>query len=137
MSLIQWNPSFATGIPAIDAQHKNLVEIIRRLQQALETSQPQAETAEILRFLLRYVDEHFILEESYMEYIGYPELPAHRQLHLQLRMQVHALNDRLARDEPGTAMDLSMLLFHWLKDHILHDDLAYVSHAQERKRRKA
>jgi len=134
MSSIQWNPRYATGIPEIDAQHKNLVEVIHKLRQALEKGHPHAETMEIMQFLLGYVDEHFTLEEAYMEHIGYPGLPQHRKLHEQLRMQVYALNDRLAHDEPGSAMELSLLLFHWLMDHILHDDNSYVAHAKERKK---
>lgn len=136
MPSIQWNPRFATGITTIDAQHKNLVEVIQRLQQALETGHPHAETMEIMQFLLGYVDGHFALEEAYMKHIGYPGLPGHQKLHDQLRMQVNALNDRLAHDEPGSAMELSILLFHWLRDHILEDDFSYVSHARDRRRLK-
>jgi len=137
MPSIQWSPRFATGIPAIDVQHRNLVEVIHKLQLALETGQPHKETMEIMQFLLGYVDEHFTLEEAYMEHIGYPGLPQHRKLHEQLRIQVNALHDRLSNDEPGSAMELSLLLFHWLRDHILHDDFSYVFHAQERKKPKA
>ena len=137
MPSIQWNPKYATGIPAIDAQHKNLVEVIHKLQQALEKGHPHAETMEIMQFLLRYVEEHFILEEAYMEYISYPGLHQHRKLHEQLRMQVIALNDRLAKNEPGSAIELSLLLFHWLTEHILHDDNSYVAHAKARRKLKA
>ncbi len=136
MPSIQWNPRYATGIPAIDAQHKNLVEVIHKLQQALEQGHPHTETMEIMQFLLRYVEEHFILEEAYMEYIGYPGLPHHLKLHEQLRMQVIALNDRLIKNEPGSAIELSLLLFHWLTEHILHDDNSYATHARERRKPK-
>ena len=34
MLTIHWNSSYATGIPDIDAQHKNLIEHIQKLQEA-------------------------------------------------------------------------------------------------------
>ena len=134
MQLITWSPSYATGIPAIDAQHKNLLEHIQRLQQALHEGRAQDESAELMAFLLSYVDEHFALEEAYMEHIAYPRLTQHREIHRLLRIRVQAIADRLAKADPGAGIDLSLLLFEWLRDHILHDDLAYVDHARSRKR---
>ena len=104
------------------------------MSEALWTPSPERVLKANMTEFLRYVEEHFILEEAYMEYIGYPGLPHHRKLHEQLRMQVNALNERLSQNEPGSAMELSLLLFHWLTDHILHDDNSYVAHAKERKK---
>jgi hemerythrin-like metal-binding protein len=137
MPSIQWNPKYATGIPAIDNQHKSLVEAIHALQLAIEEGRAQAETMELMQFLLRYVDEHFSLEEAYMEHLAFPDLPAHRDLHDRLRTRVKALHDRLARGDAGVTMELPLLLFEWLRDHILHDDFSYVNHARDRKRQQA
>ena len=134
MPSIQWNPRYATGIPAIDAQHKNLVEAIHRLQHALESGLTREDTMELMRFLLQYMDEHFTLEEAYMAHIGFPDLEHHKLIHQRLRMRVNAIHDRLAREEPGSAMELSLLLFEWLRDHILHDDFSYVEHARKHER---
>jgi hemerythrin-like metal-binding protein len=130
MPSIEWNPRYATGIAAIDYQHKTLVEHIGKLQQALEAERIQEEAAGLMEFLVRYVDEHFTLEEAYMEHIGYPGLAEHRDLHGRLRIRVQALADKVARGAPGTGMELSLLLFGWLRDHILHDDFMYVEHAR-------
>ncbi len=130
MPSIEWNPRYATGIATIDYQHKTLVEHIGKLQEALETDHLQEETSNLMAFLVHYVDEHFLLEEAYMEHIAYPGLEEHRNLHIRLRIRVQAMADKLARMEPGVGMELSLLLFGWLRDHILHDDFLYVEHAR-------
>jgi hemerythrin-like metal-binding protein len=137
MPSVQWNPKYATGIPAIDEQHKSLINAIHALQVAIEEGRAQAETLELMEFLERYVDEHFALEEAYMEHISFPELPAHREVHDRLRIRVQALHSRLSRGDAGVTMELPMLLFEWLRDHILHDDFSYVHHARERRRQQA
>jgi hemerythrin len=126
-----WSPRYATGIPAIDAQHQGLFEAIQKLQDALENGQALAETLETTAFLMRYVDEHFRAEEAYMVRIGYPELMDHQELHGRLRSRVEGIRLRVEAAEEGSAMELSTLLFEWLRDHILHDDFSYVRFARD------
>lgn len=128
MPSIEWNARYETGVAAIDYQHRTLVEHIGKLQRALEEDRLQEEAVGLMTFLVHYVDEHFTLEEAYMEHIGYPELAQHRELHGRLRIRVQALADKLARGEPGDGVELSALLFGWLRDHILHDDFMYIEH---------
>ena len=135
MPTIHWNSSYATGIEAIDAQHKNMIEHIQKLQESLHEGRVHEETTELMGFLLHYVDEHFTMEEAYMEHIGYPQLGQHQELHRQLRFRVQGIADRLARADSSANIDLSLLLFEWLRDHILRDDSAYVEHARSRPKR--
>lgn len=131
MPYIEWTPRYETGIPEIDAQHRNLVELIRRLQAALEEGLPQATALELSGFLLRYVEEHFRDEEAFMERIHFPGLPDHRLLHERLRARAVKIAERISTGEAGSAEELSLLLFEWLRDHILHDDFSYAAHARQ------
>jgi hemerythrin len=126
-----WSPRYATGIPAIDAQHQRLFEIIQKLQEALEADRAQGETLETTAFLVRYVDEHFRAEEAYMARIGYPDLEEHQELHGRLRSRVQGIRQQVEEAQGGSAMELSTLLFEWLRDHILHDDFSYVRYARD------
>jgi hemerythrin len=129
---IEWTPRYATGIGAIDAQHHNLVDAIRRLQEALERGLPQAAAMELAGFLLRYVDEHFRDEEAFMERIGLPGLRDHRLIHERPRARAVAIAERVSGEASGSAEELSLLLFEWLRDHILHDDFSYAAFARQR-----
>ncbi len=130
MPYIEWTSRYETGIAPIDAQHRNLVDVIRRLQEALEHGLPHATAMELAGFLLRYVDEHFREEEAFMDRIGFPGLRDHRLIHERLRARAVAIAARVAEEASGSAEELSLLLFEWLRDHILHDDFSYADHAR-------
>ena len=62
MEMIQWNEVLATGIPAIDNQHKKLLELANQLGGAIERG--DAEVAEyVLGDLVDYTVYHFAFEE--------------------------------------------------------------------------
>ncbi len=130
MPYIEWTPRYETGIAPIDAQHHNLVDVIRRLQEALEQGLPHATAMELAGFLLRYVDEHFRDEEAFMERIGFPGLRDHRLIHERLTARAIAISARVSEEASGSAEALSLLLFEWLRDHILHDDFSYAAYAR-------
>jgi hemerythrin len=61
-----WNDSLKIGIPLIDQQHKQLIDQMGVLVDAMQTNTAQSKLIETLNFLDKYVDEHFSYEESCM-----------------------------------------------------------------------
>lgn len=72
--------------------------------------------------LIQYMEEHFSLEERYMEEINYPHMEAHVRAHNKFR---HELNQILT---PHTAFDeairhsVSLFLREWLMRHVMGID---------------
>lgn len=110
-----WDPNYSVHIPAMDAQHRQIVDWINRTARATP-----AELPEILTGLEAYTATHFADEEAVMRQIGFPELEAHQVLHQQLIAWV--------AEQKARGADRQALLFglaQWLVKHILGQDKRY------------
>ena len=81
MAFVDWSDQLNTGIPSVDEQHKNLVNLLNNLHQAMLSRQAKEQMGEILDRLIDYTDYHFKHEEEFMEEINYDQLEEHKELH--------------------------------------------------------
>jgi hemerythrin-like metal-binding protein len=126
-------PPIATGVPLIDQQHSDLLATIQSLGKAVQENQDTEAVVKTVGFLEVYTDEHFRYEEAYLERLQFPGLEEHRREHTYFRMQVDQLRHRLSTGDTTITLELSHLLFRWLQDHILKEDLAYTEFVRDRK----
>ena len=78
--LIQWRDTFRTGIPSIDHEHKNMIDLINTLAGDLDTDTPEDQIRQALGKIHEMIEAHFALEEMLMQkhhYEGYPEHKRH------------------------------------------------------------
>ncbi|TQV85357.1 bacteriohemerythrin [Aliikangiella coralliicola] len=128
MSLIQWSHQYSIGIPSIDAQHKNLVEMINRLNIAMAQGETASVVANILAGLTEYTRVHFAFEESLFEQYGYPETKEHIQKHSRLIARVEQFKIDFEQDASGAiSLEIMQFLTHWLTGHIQKSDRAYAN----------
>lgn len=129
MTLITWNDKFATGIQQIDDDHKRVMEIINRIDNALQgdhaTRQVDSTT---LEELAKYAEDHFALEERLMAAADFPGLEAHRQEHHRARTLLLGLRNQHIDGRVVRSSDALSFLSTWLSDHVLGTDMAYVEH---------
>ena len=97
-----------------DAQHQVLFEILDEIRQ------PEADNR-IIQRLRDYTENHFTLEEEYMEALGYPDREAHCRAHDNFRREIDEVLgtadcDALYRDIIGT------FLTEWLTRHVFGVD---------------
>lgn len=128
MTLITWNDRFATGIPQVDDDHRRIMGIINRIDDALIGDQSRQVDSGTLEELAKYAEEHFALEEQLMESSGFPGLEAHRQEHHRARMLLLGLRNQHLDGRVVRSSDALSFLSTWLSEHILGTDLAYVEH---------
>jgi len=69
----------------------------------------------------RYAEEHFAIEEAYMEASDFPERAAHRRAHDKFRAQLFELSEASSSAEDTRAMT-AMFLREWLTRHIYRTD---------------
>jgi len=121
---IGWSDAFATGVPEIDQQHRELLEHVSRLLEVMR-SEPSA-VGRALDFLGDYTVSHFDAEERLMEHHAYPDAPLHREAHAGFVRTFGRL--RFDYDLDGLTEGLTELiggwLVDWLKHHILESDRA-------------
>jgi hemerythrin-like metal-binding protein len=120
--LIQWSGALGAGIVWMDYQHQTLIEKINVLYTAILEKKGEARTAEMLAFLDDYIENHFALEEKYMETYSYAERYEHVEAHNQFRKNILDLKSLTAAKGELIAESLCYDLFEWFKHHIKNTD---------------
>lgn len=123
--LFPWSDTYSVKIGIIDAQHKNLVNIINELHQAMTTGHGKEELGTILSTLIKYTQVHFKTEERFMESHQYPEYVQHKSEHDQLTQTVLDFQGKFQRNELGVTIEVMGFLKDWLINHILGSDKKY------------
>jgi hemerythrin-like metal-binding protein len=121
------------GIPKLDEPNEALIKAIRQYQATCKTGAGPSATEEVLTFLESHVESHLPLEEVYLERIHFPGLAEHRQGHRLFQHQIHAIRNRVANGEVSIGLELSQVLYAWMREHILKEDAAWRTFAKARR----
>ena len=90
-SRIEWTDEFKLGLPVIDAEHRELLEVCNQFLDAVNNGQAVAELARILEKMILLTRAHFVAEERMLDRNGYPGLVVHKAEHERLLIQAEAL----------------------------------------------
>lgn len=117
MQRLEWSPLLETGVAAMDASHRTLLQAIHATIDADDTSQP-GRIAELLAALAA----DFAEEEAMMDHLHYPTEHEHRAAHRRLLAALqHALP--VARVDAQGARTLLERLPRWFLGHLSAMDL--------------
>jgi hemerythrin-like metal-binding protein len=128
---IEWSPLFETGVPRVDAEHKQLFEIVNQFHAQFVSGATPSDVFSTLNRLVRYVEKHFSAEEKLMELSHYPGLMKQRVEHVKLVEKVFALEADLERGQASLDEALMEFLKRWLIDHILNLDKGLEAYFQQ------
>ena len=124
---IRWTPTLETGEPLIDAQHRMLVLLFRKLDVAIKMPASDQAINATISEIRRFVEFHFVSEENLMRETGFPGLEEHQAQHVKLLAQLKRL---LLNVVTGTEFpeDLLYFLNDWLVQHIGSEDQRVAGH---------
>jgi hemerythrin len=123
MALLHWRESFSLGVPAIDNDHRKLIDALNRLHllDALR-GEPQA-IAALLSEVMTHTQAHFRREEMLMRLTGYPGYEAHKEQHRLIAERVGELAGRFRPDmRDARAERFCQALADWLLVHLIEED---------------
>ncbi len=123
--MIRWKPEYSVGIDSIDEQHKGLIELINKLQSAVDFATGSEFERAALKELADYTRDHFKFEEDLMEEHGYPSFEAHRAEHEKMVKRVNGLLDEYRENEDLAMQKALAFLKDWLINHINGTDKQY------------
>lgn len=123
MGLFEWSPIYETGVPEIDAQHRQLMGYVNEMFDAMLANAGAAVVGDVLERLSEYTRMHFAFEERLLVAGDALELQAHLTLHAALLRRVMALRDRHVAGQARVDEAAIDLLRDWLVDHILNEDV--------------
>ena len=125
MTLIEWKEQYSLGVPAIDHEHRELVDLINELYASVTSLATNTTTAtdsaitvtDFLGELYARVGAHFALEEKIMRDNDYDEYHDHKADHERLLDDVRDLMDDY---EDGVYVDMEEFgkrLDGWFSEH--------------------
>ncbi len=125
MPFLEWNASYATGIPAIDHQHQQLFALVNELHDAAGSGSREVSVS-VLVSLVDYIQTHFNLEERLLESARYADLEAHRAEHHRFTVSVLQAHDDYLDGRAVLTDHLLPMVKDWLSAHILATDRKYI-----------
>lgn len=129
---MDWNDAYNLGVPAIDADHRILLDLCGEFVEAAGNGAEVMVLAVILDKLILRTRIHFEAEEKLLDRHHYPQLAAHKSDHDRLITQAETLKAGFGRVSPGDRDGIERLtretadfLQAWLVDHIIQGDKPY------------
>ncbi len=119
---VLWDEQLSTGDLDVDAQHRQLFELVGSMEQQIADGRGHEAVRDSIDDLAEYARSHFSFEESLMERVGYPGLPAHEAQHRAFAEEVTSLRDQLVAGQFVSPRGLLDYLRSWLVHHIAVED---------------
>jgi hemerythrin len=132
---IAWDEALAVGDPGVDADHRRMITLIAKLEQAARSGGDCTEIGGTLTELAELCRDHFAREETLQQAIGFPGAQDHRTAHDMLLKRLDAVQAHYADgcDEvrEGIIRTLGDSLATWLLKHITDNDMEFKPYVAE------
>lgn len=134
-NLITWSDKLSVSVNSIDNQHKELVNMINDLSNAVTAGSGKGNEiiGDILKRLINYTASHFKHEESLMRTHNYPDFAKHKQEHDHLVKKVLDLQQKFESGNARMTIEVMMFLKNWLTKHIQGTDTKLGQFLSEKK----
>jgi len=122
---MKWSDVFATGIAAIDEQHRMIFKMSEDFRAALDSGQGERVYGALLESLDLYARTHFRFEEECMDRYQCPVAEKNKQAHAKFVEVLQEFQNRfrISGFERPTAHEFVNIIDKWLADHICRIDL--------------
>lgn len=135
MPTIAWSDDLAIDDSQIDFQHRQLIDAIGDLEDALAAGDPRLVAAAV-PFLRQYAQTHFADEERALQLIGWPKLDEHRELHRGFTLRLGELEGACSRGDLTAGTMLLGFLASWLAGHIRRVDHEFADEVRKLRQRR-
>ncbi len=119
-----WQKDYEIGVDEIDLEHKSIIDNYEKLYHYMITGKGHDYYDEMVQFLEKYVNEHFVHEELFQKSINYDQMAEHAEHHRLFKEKVFGIIAN-QKEKEVTNMDLvriNLFLKDWLLHHILVED---------------
>jgi hemerythrin len=123
MALIEWRDEFSIGIPAIDKEHREMIDLLNEMAKNLETENDVARGLKFFGDVHANINAHFALEERIMREHNYEDLINHKADHEVLLDEIRYLMDEYEAGHYDQALHkLAGELETWFSNHFKEMD---------------
>lgn len=121
---LHWKDQLSVGNDVIDADHKNLIEIINEVKRHLKEER-QAKVIESIDSLYHYLQRHSSSEEAIANALHYPHLSRLHECHEELLMTLESVIRELSSDpSPVSIEKFDGFVRNWLVNDVIQENIA-------------
>lgn len=131
MARIEWRNEYSVGIASIDIQHRQLVELIGEIQDAVAAGNTSDIVMKYFDALVEYAAIHFATEEDLFTEHAYPDRIAHAAEHDLFVLKLNSFMVKLVAGRESVCEEMLAYLLLWFTSHILTTDQAYAPFLRE------
>lgn len=118
MTFITWKAEYSLGIPSADAEHKELIELLNEIYDALlRPGTHESAVYEFLGELYAKISAHFALEEKLMQEHHYDGYSEHKADHERLLDEIRDLMDEFEDSRELDTEAFGRRLDAWFSNH--------------------
>ncbi len=125
MAVLAWKEDYSVKVRRFDDQHRRLIDLVNKLDNALALGKGSAVLSEVLASVTAYAQTHFSDEERIMLQNRFPGFTAHKKEHDQLVASVREFQREVAAGDATVSPGLINFLKSWLLQHIQSVDMQY------------
>lgn len=130
MALVEWRDEFSVGLPAVDHEHRELIDLINATHAKLGEAGAQNLVADFLGEIHARISAHFAPEEKLMREQGYDAYEDHKADHERLLDEIRDIMDDYERRAGFDEKALGARLGAWFTEHFKTKDARL--HRQQR-----
>jgi hemerythrin len=119
--VFEWDTRYETGIPEIDAAHRELVNLINEVFESMATGHSK-DIFGVLDQLQAYASSHFSQEVAYMEQTAYPYKDQHVWAHEKFIRRLKKFQDQKDENPMILTIRVAVYLNEWLQKHLFEED---------------
>jgi len=125
MPKLIWTDDLSVGVFRFDSEHKKLIDLLNKLNEAMSQGQGQKVMSGILSELIHYTKTHFKNEEEAMEKANYAGLAEQKKQHSDFTEKIQDLQEQYALGKTSITIEVFNFLNSWVQKHIKTEDKKY------------
>ena len=122
MITIEWRDEYSVGVPAIDHEHKELIDLINWLNEIAHRGADYNKVRSALGEIYTQISAHFALEEKIMRDARYEHYQSHKDDHEDLLDQLRDIMDEVDNHGSYDEERLGSQLESWFSVHFRTHD---------------
>lgn len=130
MALIEWRDEFSVGVPDVDLEHRQLIDLINDLHAALGKEEALTTVLDFLAEINAHIAAHFALEEKIMRERHYDRYADHKRDHERLLDEIRDIMDDYEENALFSDAELAERLENWFSEHFRTHDARLHRHLE-------
>ncbi len=126
MALLEWTAALELNAPVMDDTHREFVALLNALDDAAD-----GDMLARMDDFLAHTEQHFAMEEQWMEATGFPVYGCHKGEHDNILEVVREVRKRIAAGELHFGTTLAAALAEWFPQHAQSMDAVLALYLRE------